>query len=140
NKLVQAPKIWELARDRDPSFTCANLFWWYNMYSTVDFSATPRPMYPSDGRKLPDVYTTPSDLRDVLQKKLGQFPLFEFWGPNTTSNATKWIARAARHVEEEHKPTLSLVYLPHLDYGLQRHGPSSPLITKDLREVDEVCG
>lgn len=140
NRLVQAPKVWDLARDRDPSFTCANLFWWYNMYSTVDFAATPRPMYPSDGRKLPDVYTTPADLRDVLQKKLGQFPLFEFWGPNTTINSTKWIAQAARFVEEEHKPTLSLVYLPHLDYALQRHGSSSPLIAKDLGEVDDVCG
>lgn len=140
NRLVQAPKLWDLARDRDSSFTCANLFWWYNMYSTVDYAATPRPMYPSDGRKLPDVYTTPADLRDVLQKKLGQFPLFEFWGPNTTINSTKWIAGAARFVEEEHKPTLSLVYLPHLDYALQRHGSSPPLIAKDLGEVDDVVG
>ncbi len=32
NRLVQAPKIWERARELDSSFTCANLFWWYNMY------------------------------------------------------------------------------------------------------------
>ncbi|HEX7071750.1 MAG TPA: alkaline phosphatase family protein, partial [Rhodothermales bacterium] len=32
-----------------------------------------------------------------------------------------------------------LVYLPHLDYGLQRHGPSSAAIATDLREVDAVC-
>ena len=59
NRLVQAPKIWETARAADPSFTCANLFWWFNMYSTADYSVTPRPMYPADGRKVPDVYTTP---------------------------------------------------------------------------------
>src|SRR5262245_58312327 len=53
NKLVQAPKIWDAARRIDPSFTCANLFWWYNMYSTVDFSVTPRPIYCADGRKIP---------------------------------------------------------------------------------------
>src|SRR5918994_4723257 len=70
NKLVQAPKIWEAARARDPSFTCANVFWWFNMYSTVDYSVTPRPMYPADGRKLPDVYTAPASLRDDLQRKL----------------------------------------------------------------------
>src|SRR5688500_12381667 len=38
NRLVQAPKIWDAARALDPSFTCANVFWWFNMYSTVDYS------------------------------------------------------------------------------------------------------
>ena len=60
NRLVHAPKIWDTARAADPSFTCANLFWWFNMYSTADFSVTPRPMYPADGRKIPDVYTAPA--------------------------------------------------------------------------------
>ena len=139
NRLVQAPKVWEMARERDAGFTCANLFWWYNMYSTADFAVTPRPMYPADGRKIPDVYTSPGALRDDLQQKLGRFPLFEFWGPNTSIRATQWIARAAMHVESSFRPTLSLVYLPHLDYGLQRHGPSSPAIATDLREIDAVC-
>ena len=69
NRLVQAPKIWERARELESTFTCANLFWWYNMYSTADLSVTPRPMYPADGRKLPDVYTTPANLRDELQRR-----------------------------------------------------------------------
>ena len=40
NHLVTAPKVWEMARALDPAFTCANLFGWYNMYSTVDYSLT----------------------------------------------------------------------------------------------------
>ena len=48
NKLVQSPKIWDAARGIDPSFTCANLFWWFNMYSSADYSVTPRPMYLAD--------------------------------------------------------------------------------------------
>ena len=48
---------YEAARRRDPAFTCAKLFWWYNMYASADISVTPRPMYPADGRKIPDVYT-----------------------------------------------------------------------------------
>ncbi|HEY6616354.1 MAG TPA: alkaline phosphatase family protein, partial [Vicinamibacterales bacterium] len=123
NRLVQAQKIWEHARSIDPSFTCANLFWWYNMYSTADYSVTPRPMYPADGRKIPDVYTAPGGLRDELQAKLGTFPLFSFWGPKAAIESTRWIAEAAKHVEERFAPTLSLVYLPHLDYNLQRVGP-----------------
>ena len=45
-------------RARD-GFTCANLFWWFNMHSRVDFSITPRPLYPADGRKVFDVHTQP---------------------------------------------------------------------------------
>lgn len=139
NKLVQAPKVWEEARKHDPSFTCANLFWWYNMYSSVDFSVTPRPLYLSDGRKLPDVYSQPMDLRDRLQKELGQFPLFEFWGPNANINSTRWIAEASKKVDQWHDPTLTFIYLPHLDYNLQRRGLDFSKINRDLKEIDAVC-
>ncbi|MEM9829827.1 MAG: nucleotide pyrophosphatase/phosphodiesterase family protein [Bacteroidota bacterium] len=139
NKLVQAPKIWEVARQSDPDFTCANLFWWYNMYSSVDFAVTPRPLYPADGRKLPDIYTQPMGLRHRLQQELGQFPLFEFWGPNANINSTKWIAEAAKKVDAWHNPTLTLIYLPHLDYNLQRWGIDFSRIGSDLQEIDAVC-
>src|SRR5437016_3352047 len=45
--LVQRPRVWEAAKRLDPSFTCANLFWWYAMYSSADYTVTPRPMYPA---------------------------------------------------------------------------------------------
>jgi predicted AlkP superfamily pyrophosphatase or phosphodiesterase len=140
NKLVQAPKIWEMARQRDPGFTCANLFWWYNMYSAADYSVTPRPMYPADGRKLPDIYTHPASLRTELQTELGIFPLFDFWGPRTSIRSSQWIAESAKRVESKFHPTLSLVYLPHLDYNLQRLGTSDARIATDLKEIDEVAG
>ncbi|OKH23637.1 alkaline phosphatase family protein [Chroogloeocystis siderophila] len=139
NKLVQAQKIWEAARALDPSFTCANLFWWYNMYSSVDISVTPRPMYPADGRKIPDIYTQPAELRFKLQERLGTFPLFEFWGPKTTIRSTQWIAQAAIALEEMSSPTLTLIYLPHLDYCLQRVGTDISAIAHDLQEIDTVC-
>jgi predicted AlkP superfamily pyrophosphatase or phosphodiesterase len=140
NRLVQKSKIWEIAKAADPGFTCANLFWWYNMYSSVDVAVTPRPMYPADGRKLPDIYTHPANLRQELQQELGQFPLFDFWGPKTSIRSSRWIAEAAKRTELRFQPTLSLVYLPHLDYGLQRHGPNSPSIAQDLTDIDHlVC-
>ncbi len=140
NKLVRQKKVWEKAKELNPAFTCANLFWWYNMYSSADYSITPRPMYPADGRKLPDVYTRPAGLRDELQSQLGQFPLFQFWGPATSIKSTRWIAEAALHVDRKYDPTLTLIYLPHLDYALQRLGPDNPQIATDLRELDGVCG
>lgn len=142
NRLVAGEKIWETARARDPKFTCANMFWWYNMYSSADWSATPRPMYPADGRKIPDHYAHPYALHDELDAKLGQFPLFKFWGPLTDISSSEWIARATQHVMETRNPTLTLSYLPHLDYNLQRLGPdlSHPRIQQDLKEIDAVCG
>jgi predicted AlkP superfamily pyrophosphatase or phosphodiesterase len=71
NRLVAGEKLWETARRIDPGFTCAVLFWWYNMYSSADFTVTPRPMYPADGRKLPDIYTQPAALRPELTARLG---------------------------------------------------------------------
>ena len=46
NQLVQGEKIWEAGKRKNSNFTCAKMFWWYNMYSSADWSATPRPMYP----------------------------------------------------------------------------------------------
>ena len=66
NRLVAGEKIWDAARAREPRFTCAKMFWWYNMYSSADWSATPRPMYPAAGRKIPDDYALPQELHDEL--------------------------------------------------------------------------
>ncbi len=138
--LVGGEKVWETARRRDPSVTCAKLFWWYNMYSSVEYSVTPRPIYKADGRKIPDCYTEPSSLRATLQETLGRFPLFEFWGPGASIASSRWIAEAAKLVYERHRPTLNLVYLPHLDYGLQKLGPEHAQIEGELQRIDEVAG
>lgn len=138
NKLVKAEKIWDAAKREDPSFTCANLFWWYNMYSAADYSVTPRPNYLADGRKIPDCYSHPASLRDELQKELGQFPLFKFWGPATGIASTQWIADASVYTDNKYDPTLTLVYLPHLDYCLQTYGQDFNKIGNDLGEIDRV--
>jgi predicted AlkP superfamily pyrophosphatase or phosphodiesterase len=140
NALVHGEKVWEAAKRRDPSFRAAKLFWWYNMYSSADVSLTPRPMYTADGRKLPDVYGEPPELRDELQAALGTFPLFDFWGPRAGIASSRWIAAATARVVGEKGPTLTLTYLPHLDYDLQRFGPGDPRVEKALREVDALCG
>jgi predicted AlkP superfamily pyrophosphatase or phosphodiesterase len=140
NQLVTAEKVWETARRRDAACTCAKMFWWYNMYSSADWSATPRPIYPADGRKVFDIYTAPSDLRDRLVTEFGPFPFFEFWGPRAGIRSTEWIAQASAAVDRWYSPTLLLTYLPHLDYDLQRFGPSDPRTRDNVRAVDEVCG
>ena len=148
NHLVQGRKIWEDLRDLDPGFTCAKLFWWYNMYSSADYSITPRPIYPADGRKLFDIYTSPFSIRPKIKKDLGEFPFPGFWGPGagvktpqgSRTAATDWIAESAMWIEYAFAPTLSLVYLPHLDYNLQRFGPLNPVVRRDYKEIDDIVG
>lgn len=142
NHLLSGEKIWEAGRRFDASYTCAKMFWWYNMYSSADWSATPRPQYPADGRKIPDHYATPSALHDELDARFGQFPLFSFWGPKADITSSRWISDATVHVMQTRSPHLTLTYLPHLDYNLQRLGPdlSHPRLQKDLNELDELCG
>jgi predicted AlkP superfamily pyrophosphatase or phosphodiesterase len=148
NHLVAGEKIWETLREADPQFTCAKMFWWYNMYSTADWSVTPRPMYPADGRKFFDIYAWPYLIREEMKRELGEFPFPAFWGPAAGVDSSRfaadavsrWIAESAKWIERKHAPTLNLIYLPHLDYNLQRLGPNHPTIASDLQRLDAIVG
>jgi predicted AlkP superfamily pyrophosphatase or phosphodiesterase len=148
NRLVHGRKIWEELRELVPGFTCAKLFWWFNMYSSADYAITPRPMYPADGRKFFDIYSWPYSIRPEIKGDLGEFPFHGFWGPGAgvatpqggRTSATDWIADSAVWIEKRFSPTLNLVYLPHLDYNLQRHGPRDPRVRQDYREIDAIVG
>lgn len=148
NHIVHGAKLWEPLRAARPGFTCAQLFWWFNMHAAVDYSITPRPAYPADGRKVFDIYTGPQALKEAIKKDLGEFPFPCFWGPaagvdtpqGSANAVSRWIAASAKWVEERHSPDLNLVYLPHLDYNLQRYGPDNPRVDRDWREVDEIVG
>lgn len=139
NAIVRGGKLWDKLRREIPGFTCAKLFWWYNMHAAVDYSITPRPLYPADGRKFFDVHTQPMGMREELKKDLGPFPFQAFWGPAAGIASSEWIAASAKWVEEKASPTLSLVYLPHLDYPLQKDGPQAANIPAELRKIDTLA-
>ena len=146
NGLVAGEKLYERARRLDPSFTCAKLFWWWNLGAAVDWSLTPRPFYPADGRKLPAVYGTPrpgpesAGFEQELGDALGPFPFFDFWGPKAGLASSRWLTDAAKWTLAAKRPTLTLLYLPHLDYDHQRFGPEHPRSLAALGEVDALVG
>ena len=152
NALVAGKKLYELARERDVGFTCAKLFWWWNLGAAVDWSLTPRPFYPADGRKLPAVYGTPRPgaangtgagrpgFEEELERALGPFPFFDFWGPKAGFRSSRWLTDAALWTLANKRPTLTLTYLPHLDYDHQRFGPEDPRSQTALTEVDALVG
>ena len=87
NQLVQGEKFYEAAKTRDAAFSCAKMFWWFNMYADVSHSVTPRPDYHANGLKKPGLYSDPPDLQARLQERLGPFPL---WGlPGRRSRGEK---------------------------------------------------
>ncbi|MBE1533925.1 alkaline phosphatase family protein [Actinomadura algeriensis] len=138
NALVGGDKIWDDARRAVPGYRVANVCWWYAMGAATDFCVTPRPIYHADGRKSPDCYTTPPSLRVDLTRELGRFPLFNYWGPNAGIASSRWIVDAARTLLNREKPDLTLVYVPHLDYDLQRFGPDSPEAREAAEAVDRT--
>ncbi|HED64264.1 MAG TPA: alkaline phosphatase family protein [Planctomycetes bacterium] len=140
NALVSGPKLYERARALDPSFTCAKLFWWWNLGAAVDWSLTPRPYYPADGRKIPAIYGTPRGFEHEIERELGPFPFFDFWGPKAGLASSEWLCRAGVRVLREKRPTLTMLYLPHLDYDHQRFGPAHPRSRQALRDVDALVG
>ncbi len=140
NALVSGEKLYEAARRIDPTFTCAKIFWWWNLGAAVDWSITPRPYYPADGRKIPAVYGAPAEYSERLERELGPFPFFDFWGPKSGLPSSRWIADAAIRTLLDRRPTLTLVYLPHLDYDFQRYGPDDPRSQQAVVAIDRVFG
>ncbi|MEW1708342.1 nucleotide pyrophosphatase/phosphodiesterase family protein [Microbacterium sp. NPDC089190] len=141
NKLVAGEKVWDTARRARPGLTVANLGWWFAMGATTDVTVTPRPIYHADGRKSPDAYVRPAVLHDQLVGALGEFPLFQYWGPTATIRSSAWLAEATRGLVTGRwgpSPDLAMAYLPHLDYDLQRFGPNAPEADRAARELDDA--
>ena len=102
-----------------------------NMYSSADYSITPRPAYQADGRKVFDIYTWPYSIRTEVKRKPGRFSVCDILGSGRrqTDAARSTRCRVAMdcgigemdraEISADAEPDL----LPHLDYNLQRFGP-----------------
>jgi predicted AlkP superfamily pyrophosphatase or phosphodiesterase len=135
-RLVGGEPVWDALRGRRPGATVANVCWWYAMGAATDWTVTPRPVYRADGRKDPDFYARPPELHDELVARIGDFPLFQYWGPTASIASTRWIVAAAGRILLTHRPDVLLVYIPHLDYDLQRFGPDGPEAVAAAVELD----
>ncbi|AIS10787.1 phosphodiesterase [Pseudomonas chlororaphis subsp. aurantiaca] len=140
NALVQGEKVWQTLKRQRPDFRCSQLFWWFNMHAEVDAAITPRPHYPADGRKVFGLYSTPANLHQTLERQIGEFPFPGFWGPAAGIASSRWIVDCAMAEFRLNRPDLQLIYLPHLDYSLQRLGPQDPSIADEVRAIDQQVG
>src|SRR5579864_4371179 len=143
NALLEAEPLYVTARrllaERGRTFRAAKLFWWFNQGASVEFSVTPKPYYGADGNKFFGISGAPAGLTGRLERALGPFPFRTFWGPTAGLPCTTWIAACAAEIVAHDRPDLTLVYLPHLDYGPQRFGPSGCDLPRLVGELDAAC-
>ena len=137
--LVHGVKIWDELKAAEKNASVANLFWRYCTHANCDVTVTERPTYWADGRKGPDIYAAPHIHRDQLVERLGEFPLFRFWGPATSIESTNWIANTTAETLRHYNPDLALTYLPHLDYDLQKYGPNDARSIQACADVDATA-
>ncbi|MCR4315427.1 MAG: alkaline phosphatase family protein [Planctomycetes bacterium] len=138
--LIQKEPLYVTARRAlGEAFTFANLFWWFNQGTCADYYITPKPHYACDGAKEFDIKSHPRDLGSECEREFGKFPFHAFWGPMAGIASSRWISNSTAHVLRTRRPTLTLSYIPHLDYDLQRFGPEFPGLAQNLRDVDSCA-
>jgi predicted AlkP superfamily pyrophosphatase or phosphodiesterase len=137
--MVKQPKIWETLKQRDPSATSALLFFQNTMFASADVVVTPAPIHLDEGL-VPWCYSKPVGFYEQLEQMHGGFQLPWYWGPLAGAKSSEWIAKAALDTLEQHRPALTFVYLPHLDYNTQRFGAQSDQFKADLATMDRIVG
>lgn len=138
NEKIEAPQIWDLMHQRNPSLTSAVWFPMLSKKCGADYVCMPAPIHNPDGSESLWCYTQPVELYGDLRDTHGHFPLQHFWGPMANIKATAWIAESATLAAKRFQPNFFYLYLPHLDYAAQRDGPDSDAANAALLELDEV--
>lgn len=126
---VEGERIW--SRFRQAGGRVGILFWQQSMGESVDMYLSPAPIHTHAGKMIMDCACEPAGLYAELRQVLGAFPLHRYWGPLASASVGDWIAKATVKVmSRPDAPDLLLVYLPTMDYDLQRYGPESPQAEK----------
>jgi hypothetical protein len=141
NQFLDWPRFWQDAQGNS-RWKTALLFFQNSIPGfsgaprpAADIVLTPKPEHGPDGKITSLCWSAPRELVGKLFKQLGPFPLMNYWGPMAGIASSRWIAQAAAIVWREEQPQLQWVYVPHLDYDLQRFGPSSAQAKKAVQDA-----
>jgi len=137
--LVEAERIWDSLKNKDPYIKTAILFFQNSLYANSDVIITPRPLHAEEGL-IQWCYSKPVGFYEDVCQQIGEFNLFHFWGPMASIESSRWIAKAAVETMDRLRPNLMFVYLPHLDYCSQKYGPEDSIVQDELRQVDQEVG
>ena len=140
NECILVPQIWDQLHQHDASITSAVWFALHCKGCGADYVCTPAPIHNPDGSESLWCYTKPTEMYGTLRDALGHFPLQHFWGPLANIKSSAWIGDSAVHAAQAHRPDFFYIYLPHLDYAAQKHGPDSDAAASAVVALDEVLG
>jgi len=141
NEIIQRPQTWDVLNRGAPKRTSAAWHAQNIKGAAADFIVTPSPIHQADGTTKLWCYSKPEGFYQSLTERFGHFPLQHYWGPLANIESTRWILKAAAHLAGQHAPNFHWIYLPHLDYASQKHGPNSPQARQALVDLDaELAG
>jgi len=140
NDCIEKPQIWDLMAHHPSGLTSAVWFPLHAKQCEAEYVCTPAPIHNPDGSESLWCYTRPTELYGELRDTLGHFPLQHFWGPMTNVKSTAWILESAVVAARKWRPNFLNVYVPHLDYDAQRHGPDSVQADLAVSDLDRLLG
>lgn len=120
-RLVKGPRIWEALRAKGGRVGL--YFFQQSLGEAADEIVSPAPIHKHDGGMIMATYQKPAGLLPCANP----VPLYFYWGPLASWRAGERIVQSlCERLARGDAPELLFVYLPTLDYDLQRFGPDHP--------------
>ena len=127
--LVRGPRFWDAYRAAGGRV--GMYFFQQSLGESVDEIVSPAPIHKHGGGMILSLYQQP---RNLLRWDAA-VPLWRYWGPLASPKVGRGIVRnLAERILRDDAPGLMMVYLPTLDYQLQRYGNASPKTDRSFTE------
>ena len=130
--LVKGRRVW--ADRRAAGGTVGLFFFQQSLGEAADVIISPAPIHKHGGGMVMSCYTKPTDLSGALEKRLGTFPLWRYWGPLASPKVGRKCLDWFEAATELHDVDEAYLYLPTLDYAAQKYGPDAPQSVAALQE------
>lgn len=128
--LYSGTRIWETPRANGRKV--AVMFMQQSLGDDIDYCLSPAPVHKHHGGMIMACHTKPASLEAELTDFVGcRFKLDRYWGPRASKYASLWCAKSTIAMMCSHSPDILFSYLPHMDYCLQREGPSGASIPSE---------
>lgn len=128
--LVRGARIWDAARARGARVGL--YFFQQSLGECADELVSPAPIHVHGGGMIMATYQKPERVLGCANP----VPLWRYWGPLASPKVGDAIAECtARRLLRGDAPEILFVYLPTLDYDLQRFGPGSDRARASLRRL-----
>lgn len=129
-RLVKGPRIWDAFRSRGGKVGL--YFFQQSLGETVDECLSPAPIHTHGGGLIMATYAKPQNLLNGRNP----LPLWRYWGPLASPKVGRAIVSTIKQrLTSGTAPEVCLVYLPTLDYDLQRYGTHHRTTPTNVREI-----